>query len=489
MNSLRLSAGHGCRAGLRRGAGRGHAPESEQSYVNPTPALTLRPPLPPGPFLVVGLARSGAAAARLLAERYERVFGVDSGTPVEASGLTEAGVEVSLGSDGTELLDAVTTIVKSPGVPHTAPVIAAARKRKMEIIGELELAWRAIPNRFFAVTGTNGKTTTVELLGHLHRTAGIPVEVAGNVGTALASLAGRLPDDCSVICEASSFQLEDSTEFAPECAVFLNLAPDHLDRHGTLENYLAAKLRIFAHQRNDDVAVYNHEQPELRGRDLGGCARRVPFCPTVAADPDCAVSRRDGVIFAGEEPLIDISDLKLLGDHNVENAMAAAAAALSTGLERDAVAEGLRSFEGVAHRLELIRELHGVRYVNDSKATNAGAALAAINSFDGGLHLILGGSLKGESFEELAEPVGNAAVAVYLTGEAAGTLEADLAPVVAAGVQITRVPSIAAAIDAAAAAAEPGQVVLLSPACASFDAYESFEQRGDEFRSIVERLQ
>ncbi|HEY6771869.1 MAG TPA: UDP-N-acetylmuramoyl-L-alanine--D-glutamate ligase [Solirubrobacterales bacterium] len=459
-----------------------------------------RPPLPRGPFLVVGLARSGSAIASLLAERGETVAGVDSGSPEEAAGLEQAGVEVSLGVDGTRQLDRARTLVKSPGVPQDAPVVTEARKRGIEVTGELELAWRLIPNSFCAVTGTNGKTTTTELLGHLHRTAGTPVAVAGNVGTPLASLVGAVDTDATVVCEASSFQLEDTTYFSPECAVLLNVAPDHLDRHGTLESYLEAKLRIFANQGNDDVAIYNGDTPELRGRDLGGCARLVRFCPAVGSsagfvadgdvgpDPDCELSLRDGVIFAGDEPLIRANELELLGSHNVENAMAAAAAALASGLPRDAVAEGLRSFPGVRHRLERIREREGVLYVNDSKATNVASALAGIRSFEGGVRLIAGGRPKQESFAPLAPVVAERCVACYLIGEAAERLESELAPAAEAGVQISEVRTLEGAVEAAAGEAGPGEVVLLSPACASFDAFKDFEQRGDRFRELVEAL-
>jgi UDP-N-acetylmuramoylalanine--D-glutamate ligase len=448
-----------------------------------------RPPLPEGPFLVVGLARSGAAIARVLAGRGARVIGCDSGSPAEAKGLAEEGVEVSLKVDGTDLLDQARTVVKSPGVPQDAPVVKAALDRGTEVTGELELAWRLIPNPFVAVTGTNGKTTTTELLGHLHRAAGLPVAVAGNVGTPLASLVGEVEPDATVVCEASSFQLEDSERFAPESAVLLNLAADHLDRHGTLERYLEAKLRIFANQGNDDVAVYNGATPELRGRDLGGCARRVMFCPApgMAADPDCELSLREEVIFAGDEPLLRTDQLRLLGRHNVENAMAAAAAALAAGIPRDSVADGLSSFEGVPHRLEPVRELGGVLYVNDSKATNVASAVAGIEAFEGGVHLILGGSLKGESFERLLEPVKARCRACYLIGEAAEELAEALAPA-EPGVSLVRSGTLERAVEAAAEAAEPGGVVLLSPACASFDAFADFEQRGDRFRALVEAL-
>jgi UDP-N-acetylmuramoylalanine--D-glutamate ligase len=440
---------------------------------------------------VVGLARSGAAIARLLAARGEHVLGCDSGEPREAEGLVAEGVEVSLKVDGTALLEGIRTLVKSPGVPQEAPVIRAARERGMEVTGELEFAWRLVPNPFCAVTGTNGKTTTTELLGHLHRAAGRPVAVAGNVGTPLAALVGEVDLGATVVCECSSFQLEDSEHFAPECAVLLNLAPDHLDRHGTLERYLEAKLRIFANQGNDDVAVYNGATPELRRRDLGGCARRVRFCPPteMATDPDCELAMREGVIFAGEEPLLRADQLKLLGRHNLENVMGAAAASLATGIPRDAVAEGLATFEGVPHRLERLGERGGVLYVNDSKATNVASAIAGIDSFPGGVHLILGGSLKGESFEPLLGPVETRCRACYLIGEAAGQLSSALAPATSAGVSLVDCGTLERAVEAAHSRAQLGEVVLLSPACASFDAFADFEARGEHFRELVEGLE
>ena len=314
--------------------------------------------------------------------------------------------------------------------------------------------------------------------------------MAGNVGTPLASLVGAIDADATVVCEASSFQLEDTEYFGPECAVFINLAPDHLDRHGTLDAYLDAKLRIFANQGNDDVAVYNGDTPELRGRDLGGCARLLRFCPAdgEAADPDCELSLRDGVIFAADEPLIRADELELLGAHNVENAMAAAAAALASGLPRDAVAEGLRSFPGVRHRLERVRERGGVLWVNDSKATNVASALAGLRAFDGGVRLIAGGRPKQESFEPLAPVVAERCVACYLIGEAAERMTAELAPASDAGVEISDLGTLERAVEAAAAEAKPGEVVLLSPACASFDAFKNFEERGDRFRELVEAL-
>ena len=365
-------------------------------------------------------------------------------------------------------------------------MIAAALERGIDVVGELELAWRALPNRFVGVTGTNGKTTTVELLGHIYRSAGEPVAVAGNVGRPLSELVGEVEADATVVCECSSFQLEDTDHFAPECAVFLNLAPDHLDRHRDLESYLAAKLRIFANQGNDDLAIYNGDDPELAGVDLGGCARRVAFC--TGAGPDCEVAVAGGTIFYDGEPLLAVDELGLFGEHNVANAMAAAAAALSMGLDRDAVREGLRSFAGVAHRLEGVAEIDGVRFVNDSKATNVASAIVGIQSFESGVHAILGGSEKGEPFAPLLDSVRERCVACYLTGASAERLATELAPAVAAGVELHRSPDLEDAVRRAAAAARPGEVVLLSPACASFDAFDNFEQRGDRFREIVAGL-
>jgi UDP-N-acetylmuramoylalanine--D-glutamate ligase len=452
----------------------------ERSSIRPRPAV------PDGPYLVVGLARSGQAAARLLASRAAEVIGCDSGSPDGAERLRDAGVEVHLDTDGLPLLERARCLVKSPGVPREAPVVEGARRRGIPVLGELELAWRLMENIFVAVTGTNGKTTVTELLGHVWRTAGEPVAVAGNVGTPLASLAGELSRDVTVACECSSFQLEDAEAFAPECAVLLNATPDHLDRHHDFEDYLAAKLRIFRNQGNDDVAVFNASEPAIAGRDLGGCARRVPYCR--GADPDCAVSLSEGTIFVGAEALMEASELSLPGPHNADNAMAAAAAARAMGIDRDAIREALRTFPGVPHRLERVAEADGVLYVNDSKATNVAAAAAAIRSFDGGVHAILGGSVKGGDFGGLIDPVRERCVACYLIGEAAGALERDLEPVRASRIAIHRSGDLPRAVRDASAAASAGQVVLLAPACASFDAYRDFEERGEHFRALVGEL-
>jgi len=408
---------------------------------------------------VLGLARSGEAAALALARRGIRVVGVDRDESLDAGRLRKAGVEVVLGAVDPALLDDVDLLVKSPGVPSEAPLAAAARSRGLTIWSEVELGSRLLANPVVGVTGTNGKTTTSELLGAVFRAAGRPVSVAGNVGRPLTGLDGAIAEDTWIVCELSSFQLEDIESFRPEVAVLLNLTPDHLDRHGDLDAYRAAKLRIFENQGTDDVAVV----PRGFG-ELPGVARRVEFATDdrLPAEP------------------------RIPGEHNRENAAAAAAAARAAGIEDGAIAEALRSFAGVPHRLELIREVDGVRWVNDSKATNPEAAERALGAYPPGLRVILGGSLKGSSFTELAHRAHQSGVArAYLIGEAADEIAEALA---AAGVRFQHSRELENAVADARVEAEPGDVVLLSPACASYDQFRDFEERGERFRALVEAL-
>jgi UDP-N-acetylmuramoylalanine--D-glutamate ligase len=406
--------------------------------------------------LVVGLARSGQAAALALAERGVSVVGADRAADADSGRLAEAGVEVHVGTEEERLLEDIDLLVKSPGVPGESPLPAGARVRGIPIWSEIELGFRLLPNAFVGVTGTNGKTTTSELLGAIFRAAGRPVAVAGNVGRPLTSFVGGLRDDAWVVCEVSSFQLEDMHRFRPRVAVLLNLEPDHLDRHETFEAYRDAKLRIFANQTEADTAVL----PRGFGKVPGG-ATRVEFS---AGDRLPA------------EPLIP-------GEHNRENAAAATATARAAGIEDDAIAEALRTFRGVAHRLELVGEVDGVRFVNDSKATNTAAARRGIAAYAGEpLRLILGGSLKGESFDELAEQLPPTVRSIDLIGEATDELAAALRR---AGRSYRRSGDLATAVGAAAGEAEPGDVVLLSPACASYDQFRNFEERGEAFRRLV----
>ena len=413
----------------------------------------------PSSVLVVGLARSGQAAALALARRGVTVVGVDRNTGLDAGRLRGHGVEVVLGADDPELLDGVDLLVKSPGVPADAPLVTAARRRGLSVWSEVELGFRLLANPILGVTGTNGKTTTSELLGAMFRAADAPVAVAGNVGRPLTGLEGTLADDTWIVCELSSFQLEDIESFRPRIAVLLNLTPDHLDRHASLDDYRAAKLRVFENQLPEDVAVI----PRGFG-EVPGAARRIEFTP-------------DDELPA--EPLIP-------GEHNRENAAAAAVAARAAGLSDEAIAEGLRTFEGVPHRLELVREVGGVRFVNDSKATNPEAAERALWAYPPGIRLILGGSQKRSSYTGLARAAHERSVAkAYLIGESADDIAEALA---AAGVRFADSGTLERAVADAFADAEAGEVVLLSPACASYDQFRDFEDRGERFRELVEAL-
>ena len=409
--------------------------------------------------LILGLARSGEAAALALARRGVQVVGVDRRDDVEAGRLREAGVEVVLGADDPELLDGVDLLVKSPGVPPAAPLAAAARERGVTVWSEVELGFRLLANPILGVTGTNGKTTTSELLGDIFRADGKDVAVAGNVGRPLTGLDGAFGEGAWIVCELSSFQLEDIDTFRPHIAVLLNLTPDHLDRHETFEDYHAAKLRIFENQTTEDVAVV----PRGFG-PIPGEARRIEF------------SLEDEL---PAEPGIP-------GEHNRENAAAATAAARAAGVPDDAIAAGLSSFAGVPHRLELVREVGGVRFVNDSKATNPEAAERALSAYPPGIRLILGGSRKGIPFERLAKRAAASGVAqAYLIGDSADEIAEALA---AEGVRFTYSRDLPTAVQNAFRDADPGEVVLLSPACASYDQFHDFEERGERFRELVEAL-
>ncbi len=439
--------------------------------------------------MVVGLARSGVAAALALRALGQDVVATDAravGEDVRGR-LEAAGVSVRDGEDGVDALAGARTVVKSPGVPPQAPAIVAARERGLRVVGEVEIGWRLLPGEFLAVTGSNGKTTTVELIGHVHRTAGVPVVVAGNVGTPLTALPGTLAPGTVVVCEVSSFQLEDTEAFAPDTAVLLNLTEDHLDRHGTFAAYRAAKLEIFARQPPGAVAVVPAGLPV---DDAGGAATRVTFAggeppPAGTGGPPPDLAHAGGVLRWRGEALMRADEIRLPGAHNRENAMAAAAACLARGVAPEAVREGLATFAGVAHRLETVATVAGVRYVNDSKATNVASAEVGLRAFAGGVHLIAGGSRKRSDYRPLAAPVRERCTAVYLIGETAPELRAALAP---AGVPLHDCGDLEDAVAAAHAAARPGDTVLLSPACASYDQYRSYEERGDRFRTLVTAL-
>ncbi len=406
--------------------------------------------------LVIGLARSGRAAVQALRARGRQVVAYDVSSEVDTTGID---ADVRAGRWDDALLDEVDLVVKSPGVPADSVPVAAARARGIEVISEIELGARMLANRVLGVTGTNGKTTTSVLLGAMFDAGGVPAEVAGNIGRPLTSLVDVAAPDAWVVCELSSFQLEDVESLRPRIAVLLNLEPDHIDRHGSLEAYREAKLRVFENQEPTDVAIVPRGFGPIPGR-----GRRVEF--------------------GGDDPLP--AEPRLPGAHNRENSVAATVAARAAGLTDEAIAAALRTFPGVEHRIQELATVAGVRYVNDSKATNVAAALRALASFPGErLHVILGGLGKNESYSQLGEALGPDDRA-YLIGTAAPEIAAALA---GSGVSFVTAGDLATAVAAAAAAASDGDVVLLSPACASFDQFTSYEQRGEEFGKLVQKLQ
>ena len=409
----------------------------------------------PERVLVLGLARSGRAAVGALKAHVADVVAYDHDAAVDPDDLD---ADVRLGDWDDALLEGVGLVIKSPGVPADAIPVLAARARDIPVRSEIELGSRLLANPLLGVTGTNGKTTTTALLGAILEAGGVPHEVAGNIGRPLTSLVGAVADGAWVVCELPSFQLEDVETLRPRVAVLLNLESDHLDRHGDFDAYSAAKLRVFENQERDDIAVVP------RGFvAVPGAGRRIEF--------------------AGDDPLPD--EPLIPGAHNRENAAAATAAARAIGITDDAIAAALRTFPGVEHRIETVAELGGVLFVNDSKATNVAAALRAVASFpERRLHVILGGRGKQESYAPLADALADGDRG-YLIGEAADEIAAALA---ARGIGYERNVDLVSAVGRAAQAAQPGDVVLLSPACASFDQFTSFEHRGEEYRRLVANL-
>jgi UDP-N-acetylmuramoylalanine--D-glutamate ligase len=419
-----------------------------------------------GRFLVVGLRRSGLAACEAIARVWPdaEVVAADAATDVDVERLAALGIEHRLGGEVVPVAG-LTALVKSPGVPGEVPQVAAARAAGVPVWSEVELAARMLPeNPIAGVTGTNGKTTTTELLGAMLRAGGIDCEVAGNVGRALSELPGRIPPGAWIACELSSFQLEDIDRLRCRIAVILNVTPDHLDRHGGMPEYAASKLRILENQTAADTAVLNADDAVLREASLPGAGRRVWF----------TAAGRDS---------IDWEHAGLRGEHNLENALAAAAAARAAGVPGVAIDEALRTFVPPPHRLEPVAASGGVEWVNDSKATNPDATVKALTAFDHGVRLILGGSLKGGSFAPLAEAVAAGPVAcAYLIGAAEDALADALA---AAGAPHRRCGTLERAVAAASGDARPGDTVLLSPACASFDQFRDYEHRGARFRELA----
>jgi UDP-N-acetylmuramoylalanine--D-glutamate ligase len=443
--------------------------------------------------LVVGLARTGIATALFFASRGARVAATDlrpeSEIP-EATDLRLHGVSLHLGSHDESILAEQDLIVPSPGVASNAPLLAAARTRNITIWSEIELAYRSLQGKLIGITGSNGKTTTTSLVDHILRTAGFRTILAGNIGTPLISCVEKSAPDTITVAELSSFQLELIATFRPDIALFLNLTPDHLDRHGSMDAYGAAKARIFENQTASDAAILNADDP--------GTAAYAPKMPRVFwfsrkqkpaagafATPQGEIFFRPDDRAGREEFLLDQHDIPLPGAHNLENVLAAAAACRIAGATPQQIASGVRSFKGVEHRLEFVAEIAGVRYYNDSKATNVDAALKALDAFPGRILIILGGKDKGSDYTPLQKPLRDKALLALLIGAAADKIEKQIASSVA----VDRVGALDRAVQLAAHAARPGDIVLLAPACASFDQFQNYEHRGRVFKDLVHQLE
>jgi len=440
--------------------------------------------------LVVGLARTGLASALFCAARGARVIASDERSESElreaAEKLVAAGCVLELGGHREESFLEQDLIIPSPGVPYSLPALDSARTRGIPIWSEIELAWRFLSGRLVAITGSNGKTTTTSLLGHILEKAGVPTLVAGNIGVPLISRVETTSDSTVSVVEVSSFQLENIVNFRPDVGVLLNLTPDHLDRHGSLEVYGSAKARLFENQTESEFAVLNADDsgvtPFAPSRpQLFWFSRTKRVASGTFVRGDEVVFRREGA----ETVLLRRAQIGLRGEHNVENVLAAASAAMLLGVAPGAIAEGVESFAGVEHRLEFVAEIGGISFFNDSKATNVDATLKALDAFPGRLLVILGGKDKGGDFTLLREPLKEHASLILLIGAAAEKIAAQIGT----DVPVERARTLDRAVQLAFERAQAGDTVLLAPACASFDQFEDYEHRGRVFKQQVHLLQ
>lgn len=444
-------------------------------------------------FSVIGGARSGVAVARLLHKHGAQVFVSDSSAPEKMAArvleLQNLGIEHEVGAHTARVLESE-VIVLSPGVPIDAPIVRAARDRKIKVVGELEVASWFCPAPIIAVTGTNGKTTTTALLGRIIADARRPVVVGGNIGTAFSQVLEEVREETIVVLEVSSFQLDTIERFRPRVAVLLNITPDHLDRYEqSFDNYIASKCRIFMNLQAGDIAVYNHDDAIVRESVhalLDPRVRRLPFSTTTSLPAGGFVT--GGTVFISSEAkarrLVGTREISIKGEHNLYNALAASLAAHVMGIPIASLRATLRNFKGVEHRLEFVREVDGVAFVNDSKATNVDSVWYALQSFDRPLVVLIGGRDKGNDYSRLTALVKKHARGIVAIGESAGKVVSAFSGVT----HVVRAESLEEAIGAARKIAQPGDVVLLSPACASFDWFENYEHRGRVFKDLVARL-
>ncbi len=439
--------------------------------------------------LVVGLGKSGLAAALFLRHQGAQVTVSDvrsaDALAKDIPALLEEGIMVEAGGHGLLTFRRQDLIVVSPGVPLDTPELVQARNFGRPVIGELELAARFLKGKTLAITGSNGKTTTTSLVGDILEEAGFNTLVGGNIGVPVVALINESTDDTWSVLEVSSFQLESTEQFHPQIAVILNITPDHLDRHGTFENYARAKERIFAAQTADDFVVLNADNTRAAAAASRAHApvywfsldRSVPQGAWVEAGQVVFRANKD----AHPEPILPLHSIPLKGEHNVENVLAAVCATRLAGAPPAAIRRAIEKFKAVEHRLEYVATLNGVEYFNDSKATNVDATAKAIAAFSAGIHLILGGKDKNSDYAQLSPLLRERVRAIYTIGSAAAKIESQLRGVVS----LHSCETLEKAVTAAASAAHPGEVVLLAPACSSFDQFESYEHRGRVFKELV----
>ena len=439
--------------------------------------------------LVVGLGKSGLAAALFLRHKGAQVTVSDvrsaEALAKDIPALLEEGIMVEAGGHGLLTFRRQDLIVVSPGVPLDTPELVQVKSFGLPVIGELELAARFLKGKMLAITGSNGKTTTTALIGEILQKSGTPTFVAGNIGVPVIEHVEQSEDDTWSVLEVSSFQLESTIEFHPTIAVILNITPDHLDRHGTFENYARAKERIFAMMGEHDCVVLNADNAPTAEAAARTRAKTYWFSLEHPVDRG-AWLEQGSIVYRGEkegttEQIMPLSGIPLKGTHNVENVLAAVVAARLAGADAEAIRRGVESFQAVEHRLEYVATLNGVEFYNDSKATNVDATAKAVAAFSSGIHLIMGGKDKGSPYTILNDLLRERVRAVYTIGSAAAKIESQLRGVV----PILACETLDKAVAEAATAAHPGEVVLLAPACASFDQFESYEHRGRVFKELV----
>jgi UDP-N-acetylmuramoylalanine--D-glutamate ligase len=440
--------------------------------------------------LVVGLGKSGVASALFLRSRGARVTVSDSKPEVELRSeillLLDHGITVETGGHGDRTFRGQDLIVVSPGVPFDAPQLEQARALGEPVIGEVELAAQFLPGPIVAITGANGKTTTTTLAGEIIAAGKFPTLVGGNIGTPAISFAGQAQPDTWIVLEVSSFQLETIVSFRPRIAVVLNITPDHLDRHKTFANYVSAKARIFENQQPEDFAVLNADDPTTAG--LAGRTRAQLFWFSRREEVEKGSFVRRGQIFfrdgKGEREIMPLSEIPLKGAHNVENVLAGISIGALVGCQPAQIRDAVRNFRAVEHRLEFVAKIAGVDYYNDSKATNVDATIKALESFPANIHLILGGKDKGSDYSVLNDLLRQRVKRVYTIGAAAAKIESQIA----GAAEIVPSQTLENAVRSASESARPGDIVLLAPACASFDQFQNYEHRGRVFKEAVHSL-